>query len=120
MKSKSSDTANYKFNIKLFLEDKSEGKIISHKRLQYEIVNNSEFLTERFSKSDMKHLCVFYNVVFHTKSLIAEKMKEKVLKFENTQPETSSPEQTTSSSTSIIPQKRKKELIHTLLRRRRK
>ncbi|VDI83329.1 Hypothetical predicted protein [Mytilus galloprovincialis] len=51
------------FNMQFFTDDKSDGKTVSHLRLKSELIENSNFLTEKtFTKKDLLLLCKIYNV----------------------------------------------------------
>lgn len=73
-------TANVKtnpFNMAFIKNDSSENKLVSHRRLQSEILKNDSFISLTFTKADMEKLCKAYRCQFErnlTKKLISEKL----------------------------------------------
>ncbi|KAJ8305771.1 hypothetical protein KUTeg_016316 [Tegillarca granosa] len=74
-----------KFNIQTFLNDKSDGKLSSHRRLQSEIAANEHYLVDSFTKKDIILLGKYYQLHFSstaTKKDICTLLSKKVMEEE--------------------------------------
>ena len=66
------------FNMDVIKQDSSENKVVSHRRLQSEIIKSSTYLEQRqFLRNDLIQLCEFYNVKY-TKSMTKKQLSKKL------------------------------------------
>ena len=73
------------FNMTTIMNDTSNHKIISHRRLQSEIINNPKFL-DKFKKTELQTLCAFYGVSYRsqqTKKELAEALNPVITAADN-------------------------------------
>lgn len=77
MREKTANVKTNPFNMAFIKKDSSENKLVSHRRLQSEILKNDSFLSLTFTKADLEKLCKAYRCPFErnlTKKLISEKL----------------------------------------------
>jgi hypothetical protein len=88
MREKSSSTGDKLslFNFTSIKEDTSVGKMISHRRLQSEILKSENFLSSTFTKAELEKLCLAYKCPFDkklSKMSTSEKLHEVISSSES-------------------------------------
>ena len=64
------------FNFTSIKEDTSVGKMISHRRLQSEILKSENFLSSTFTKAELQKLCLAYKCRFDKKIIKNEYIRK--------------------------------------------
>ncbi|KAK3093385.1 hypothetical protein FSP39_014871 [Pinctada imbricata] len=89
------------FNMTTIMNDTSNQKIISHRRLQSEVMKSNKFLVDKFKKTELQTLCAFYGVSYksqQTKNALSEALIPVITAADNMDSHTA-----TVSSTSCEP-----------------